>query len=97
MRFKLLSLALISVLLTACLGGINPPDETRVIAGPDLSLPPEFRLPKPSNSAPATPAERTAAETVAAAEAALLGASDDMEMTQDPSSESSIDFVLNGE
>lgn len=70
---KIIGLCLVALLATGCLGGKRAPDETRVVAGPQLILPPEYGLVPPEEGAVATPAERAANAKVTAAQEALLG------------------------
>lgn len=95
-----LSLLLTAFILTGCIGGSKAPDASRVIAGPNLALPPSLRLPTPDATGIATPAERTAAEANAAAQEALLGTNAaTVETTSAPMTEvttdaTSVDFLL---
>lgn len=71
--FKISILALIALTTTGCFGVKRAPDETRVVAGPRLSLPPEYGMVPPQTTGAATPAERAANAEVTAAQAALIG------------------------
>ncbi len=66
-------LFLITLMLTGCFGGKRAPDETRVVSGPQLILPPQYGLVPPQKGGLATPAERAADDQVNAAQEALLG------------------------
>jgi len=75
-------LFLITLMLTGCFGGKRAPDESRVVAGPALILPPEYGLVPPQKNGLATPAERAADDKVNAAQEALLGDSAPQAATQ---------------
>lgn len=63
-----------SLILSGCFGPKNGPDETLVVAGPNLTLPPKFELTEPETArVTSSPAEKAANQRLRSAQASLLG------------------------